>query len=133
MDEVMALTAVEEEIAERLEKRIPYVEEIFLTKANYDNIIEDIILEARNIALSHIYPFNEYPTLQLPTRYINWQYRCCIELYNLADKRGFSTYSENGLSWGKLTDGLSEQLMSELMSKVGIPKRKKEETEDVGN
>ena len=61
--------------------------------------------------------------MELPKKYYNWQLRCCIELYNLADKQGLTNYSENSLSWAKLTDGLSKDLMSKLTSKVGIPKK----------
>lgn len=128
MDNVTELTEIEEEMVERLQSRIPYNELIFGNKENYELIFEDIVLNARYIALSTVFPFEDYSTKELPKKYINWQYRCCIELYNLADKQGFITYSENGLSWGKLTDGLSLQLITELTSKVGIPK--KEEIEE---
>lgn len=126
MDNVIELTEIEEEIIERLQNRIPYNEQMFGNKKNYELILEDIVLNARYIALSYIFPFDDYSTMELPKKYINWQYRCCIELYNLADKQGFTTYSENGLSWGKLTDGLSLQLTTELTSKVGIPKKEDE-------
>ena len=126
MDNVIELTEIEEELVERLEKRIPYNEQMFGNKKNYELILEDIVLNARYIALSYIFPFDDYSTMELPKKYINWQYRCCIELYNLADKQGFTTYSENGLSWGKLTDGLSLQLTTELTSRVGIPKEEDE-------
>lgn len=126
MDNVIELTEIEKEIIERLQNRIPYNEQMFGNKKNYELILEDIVLNARYIALSYIFPFDDYSTMELPKKYINWQYRCCIELYNLADKQGFTTYSENGLSWGKLTDGLSLQLTTELTSKVGIPKKEDE-------
>ena len=126
MDDVIELTEIEEELVERLEKRIPYNEQMFGNKKNYELILEDIVLNARYIALSIIFPFDDYSAKELPKKYINWQYRCCIELYNLADKQGFTTYSENGLSWGKLTDGLSLQLTTELTSRVGIPKEEDE-------
>lgn len=127
----MELTEIEEEMVERLQNRIPYSDDIFATKKNYSLILEDIVVNARHIALSHLHPFDDYSAMELPRKYINWQYRCCIELYNLADKQGFTTYSENGLSWGKISDGLSEQLVQELMPRVGVPKR--EEDSDVGD
>lgn len=130
MDDIFELTEMEEQILDRLEERIPYNETIFGNKTNYDFILEDIILHARSIGLSRVYPFYDYLTKTLPTKYTEWQYKCCIELYNLADKSGFVTYSENGLSWGKMTDGISRQLLDEIVSKPGIPSKVAEEDED---
>lgn len=131
MDGVMNLTRNEEKLLERIKKRIPYNENIFKTKQNYNLVLEDIIINARFKALSVLYPFNDYSTIELPLKYINWQYRCCIELFNLADKQGFSSYSENSLNWSRLTDGISTQLIDELMPKGKVPK--KEENTDVGD
>lgn len=130
MNDIFELTEMEEEIQDRLVKRIPYNENIFGNKENYNLIIEDLILSARNIALSRVYPFYDYSTKKLPNKYIEWQYKCCIELYNLADKTGFITYSENGLSFGKLTDGISRQLLEEIVSKAGIPSKVLDEDEE---
>ena len=123
------LTEIEEDIISRLENRIPYNIDIFGSKSNYDLILEDLVLNARNIGLSRVYPFYDYSNKTLPKRYTDWQYRCCIELYNLADKTGFVTYSENGLSWGKLTDGVSKQLLEEITSKAGIPSKVSDDNE----
>lgn len=130
MTDVFELTEMEEQILERLERRIPYNETLFGNKLNYDLVMEDIILNARDVGLSRVYPFYDYSTKKLPNKYAEWQYKCCLELYNLADKTGFITYSENGLSWGKITDGVSLQLLEELTSKAGVPNKVKEEDED---
>ena len=127
--DIYELTDIEEDIITRLEKRIPYNEDKFGEKSNYDLILEDLVLNARNIGLSRVFPFYDYSTKTLPQKYANWQYRCAIELYNLADKAGFSTYSENGLSWGKMSDGISKQLLEEITSKAGIPVLEEEENE----
>lgn len=123
MDEIFELTDMEQEILTRLEKRIPYREVIFGDITNYNLIMEDLIINSRNIGLSRVYPFYDYSNKKLPTKYADWQYRCCVELYNLADKTGFHTYSENGLSWGKATDGISLQLLNEITSKAGVPSK----------
>ena len=124
------LNDIETDIITRLEKRIPYNADKFGEKANYDLILEDLVLNARNIGLSRVYPFYDYSKKTLPKKYADWQYRCAIELYNLADKSGFITYSENGLSWGKLTDGISVQLLLEITSKAGIPSKITEEEDE---
>ena len=68
--------------------------------------------------------------MPFPTRYYNWQIRCSVELYNNAGASNIASYSENGLSWTKFKDGLSQSLINELVSKVGTPKRKDTESED---
>jgi hypothetical protein len=123
------LTDIEDDIIARLEKRIPYNPDLFGEKSTYDLILEDLVLNARTIGLSRVFPFYDYSQKTLPERYADWQYRCAIELYNLADKTGFVTYSENGLSWGKLTDGVSKQLLEEITSKAGIPSKVSEDYE----
>lgn len=130
MDDIFELTDMDEQVLDRLQKRIPYSEKLFGTKLNYDMILEDIVLSARDLGLSRVYPFYDYSTKTLPNKYAQWLYKCCIELYNLADKTGFITYSENGLSFGKLTDGVSRQLLEEIMSKPGVPNKVKEDDGD---
>lgn len=127
--DIYELTEIEEDIISRLEKRIPYNPDIFGEKSNYDLILEDLVLNARSIGLSRVFPFYDYSEKTLPKKYADWQYRCAIELYNLADKGGFITYSENGLSWGKLTDGISNQLLNEIISKPGVPSKVSDEDE----
>ena len=130
MDDIFELTEMEEQVLDRLQKRIPYDEILFGSKENYNMIFEDIVINARDLGLSRVYPFYDYSTKQLPNKYAQWLYKCSLEIYNLADKTGFVTYSENGLSWGKITDGVSKQLLEEITSKAGIPSKIKEENED---
>jgi len=123
MDDIFELTEIEEDMFDRLKLRIPYSQIIYGNEKQWKNIIEDLIVTARFKALSLIYPFDDYASKEVPKKYILWQYKCCIELYNLADKIGFSGYGENGLSWSKLTDGLSKELVTEITSRVGVPKK----------
>lgn len=90
----------------------------------YDNMIDNLLEDSKNIALSNIYPFEDWSSLDLPAKYKNWQIRAAIELYNLADKAGIKSYSENGLSWRKASDLLSVGLMEEIMPKVGTLRKK---------
>lgn len=108
----------------KLMKKIPFNEVIHKSMSNYDLIIEDLIDASTSMALSLKYPFlDDYTNVVVPKKYLNWQYRCCIELYKLAGKEGIVSYSENGLSWSKLTDGLPKQLLEEIIPCVGVPKR----------
>lgn len=111
----------------KLMKRIPYNEIIHKNMDDYNLIIEDLIETSKNMALSLKYPFMEdYTDMSVPKKYENWQYRCCLELYKLAGKEGITSYSENGLSWSKLTDGLPKQLLEEIIPRIGIPKKEDE-------
>lgn len=107
---------------EKLKSRIVFNKDIFGTLENYDKAINDLLEDSKFIALSTLYPFEDYSSMDLPSKYNNWQLRCCIELYNMSDKSIYVSYSENGFSFSKLTDGLSISLMNELTPKVGVPK-----------
>lgn len=108
---------------EKLKLRIPYDEDIFGSNEVYEQVLEDLLEDTKNMCLSILYPFEDTHEMDLPSRYENWQLRACVELFNLADKQGIINYTENGISWGKKSDGLSVSLMNELTSRVGIPKK----------
>lgn len=105
-----------------LMKRIPYDEDIFGNPDKWNEVLNDLLEDSKNIALETIYPFDDFVELELPKKYYNWQLRCCVELYNLADKQGIINYGENSVNWSRLSDGLSHDLMRKLTSKVGVPK-----------
>lgn len=107
---------------DNLKLKIPYDVDIFENDSNYNVILNQLLEDSKYITLSLLYPFEDYYNMDLPLAYNNWQLRCCVELYNLADKAGFSNYSENGLSFQKLSDGLSTQLLSQIIASVGVPK-----------
>lgn len=111
----------------KLKLRIPYDEDIFGDNATYEAILNDLLEDSKNILLETLYPFDDFTDYEVPNQYKGWQLRCCVELYNMADKQGITNYSENSLSWTKLSDGLSNSLMDKITSKVGVPKKKEEE------
>lgn len=116
---------------EELKLKIPYDEDIFESNENYENTLNELLKDSASILLETLYPFEDsFDDILIPRRYYNWQLRCCVELYNLADKQGITNYSENTLSWTKLSDGLSNDLMNKLTSKVGVPKKVVIEEED---
>ena len=109
---------------EILKKRIPFEITGLEYDYEYNNMIDALLEDSKNIALSNIYPFEDWSDYDLPAKYKNWQIRAAIELYNLADKAGIKSYSENGLSWSKSSDLLSDGLMEEIMPKVGVIKKR---------
>lgn len=123
----------EEELAIQLpllQDKIPYDEDVFEEEDNWELILNDLLTDSKSILLETLYPFDDDLVIEetpIPPKYYNWQLRCCVELYNMADKQGVVNYSENGLSWSKLVDGLSTSLMNKLNSHVGIPKSSKDD------
>lgn len=111
-----------EEQLKKLKSRIPYNVDIFGNTQNYQTALEELLEDSKSIALETLYPYEDTSVMELPKKYYNWQIRCCLELYQLADKSGLTNYSENGISWSKLSDGLSNSLMNKLTSKVGVIK-----------
>lgn len=136
-EEVETATSSENEVVNedtdpqllKLQSRIPYDEDIFGSQANYLAALGELLEDSKSIALETLYPYEDTSKMDLPSKYNNWQIRCCLELYNLADRVGLTNYSENGISWSKLSDGLSNTLMNKLISKVGIPKKEEIEGE----
>ena len=114
----------------KLKKKIPYDEDVFETNENYEDVLNDLLDDSKDILLETLYPFDDFTDFEVPTQYEGWQLRCCVELYNMADKQGITNYSENSLSWTKLSDGLSNSLMNKIVSKVGVPRKKEEEEEE---
>ena len=105
----------------KLKSRIPYNADIFGNSSNYQIAMQELLEDSKNIALETLFPYQDTSNMDLPAKYKNWQIRCCLELYNLADKTGITNYAENGISWAKLSDGLSNTLMNKLTSRVGVP------------
>ena len=115
---------------EKLKRRIKYDEDIFGSQENYEQVLSDLLEDSMYIGLSILFPFEDFSNIPFPTRYYNWQIRCCVELYNNSGATNIASYSENGLSWTKFKSGLSQDLLNELMPKVGTPKRIDTESED---
>lgn len=105
---------------DKLKKRIIYNSLIFESEEQYEYILNCLLEDSLAIAISILFPFDSNNII-LPPQYYNWQIRCCIELYNLADKQGMTSYSENGLSFSKYTDGISLQLIDELIPMIYVP------------
>ena len=109
----------------RLMKKIKYDKDIHGNYSDYELLIDDLIDNSKHIALSLKYPFLEdYTNVELPNKYINWQYRCCLELYKGAGREGIVSYAENGWNWSRLSDGLPVSLTNEIIPEVGVPKLK---------
>ena len=116
---------------EKLKDRIPFQENIFGDIETYENALYRLLEDSKYQALSLRFPYQDYSNMELPTKYYNWQLRCCEELYKLVGTNGIISYSENGLSWTRDSGYISYELRSEIESVVGyiIPQ---EENNEVG-
>ena len=109
---------------ELLKNRIEYDSKIFTNNSTYEKVLNRLLDDSKFIALSLRFPYQDYSDMELPKKYNNWQLRCCEEIYKGIGTEGIKSYSENGLSWSRDTDLLSESLMSEIMPKVGTLRKK---------
>lgn len=105
-----------------LKKRIPYDEDYFKDVEEWENVLKDLLETSKSILFDKLFPFNDNVEYVIPQRRYEWQLRCCVELYNLADKSGLTSYAENDISWTKISDGLSRHLLNQLIPNVGVPK-----------
>ena len=114
---------------EKLEKRIKFDDDIFESQEEYESVLTSLLEDSMYIGLSILFPFQDFSEKSFPKKYYNWQIRCCVELYENTGANNIASYSENGLSWTKFKSGLSQDLINELMPKVGTPKRESESEE----
>lgn len=114
---------------EKLEKRIKFDDDIFESQEEYESVLTSLLEDSMYIGLSILFPFQDFSEKSFPKKYYNWQLRCSVELYDMAGASNIASYSENGLSWTKFKSGLSQDLINELMPKVGTPKRESESEE----
>ena len=106
----------------KLEKALPFKEGEFDNRNQYENTLNKLLDDSLYIALSDLYPYEDWTNIKLPSKFYNWQIRACIELCNFIGKEGILSYSENGLSYSKLKDGLSNDLQNEIIPNVGVIK-----------
>lgn len=109
---------------DKLKKRIPYDTNVFLDNDNYEDTLKQLLDDSESVALSDLYPFEDWSIKTLPKKLYNWQLRACKELYTYLGKEGIKSYSENGLSFSRIKDGLSQDLENEIMPNAGFISKK---------
>ena len=115
-----------------LKERIEYDENVFTDNETYEKVLNRLLDDSKYIALSLRYPYQDYSNLELPTKYNNWQLRCCEELYNGIGTEGIKSYSENGLSWTRDSGYISYELRGEIEPLVGyIIQEESDEDEEI--
>lgn len=102
-----------------LKSRIEYDKNIFGNTQTYILVLKRLLEDSKYIALSLRYPYLDYSAMELPKKYLNWQLRCCTEIYNNIGNEGIKSYSENGLSWSRDSGFISYELRNEIEQIVG--------------
>lgn len=104
---------------ELLKNRIEYNENIFDNYDTYEEVLNRLLEDSKFVGLSIRFPYKDYSNMELPSKYNNWQLRCCEEIYNGIGTQGIKSYSENGLSWTRDSGYISYELRNEIESTVG--------------
>lgn len=104
---------------EYLQERIEYDSNVFGDINTYTRVLNNLLEDSKHIALSLRFPYKDYSNIKLPTKYNNWQLRCCIEIYQGIGTEGIKSYSENGLNWTRDSGYVSRELREEIEPLVG--------------
>lgn len=84
-------------------------------------ILEDCLESAKNAILARRFPMTEWP-VDLPTQYLDLQFRIAMDLYNKIGAEGQKGHTENGVSRTWESSWISEQLLQEVTPLVGVPR-----------
>lgn len=112
---------------ELLKNRIEYEQNIFGDLSTYNKVLTRLLEDSKYVGLSLRFPYKDYSNLELPSKYNNWQLRCCEEIYQGIGTQGIKSYAENGLSWTRDSGYISYELRNEIESVVGYIKETTEE------
>lgn len=85
----------------------------------YIKVLNRLLDDSKFIALSLRFPYQDYSNMELPSKYKNWQLRCCQEIYQGIGTEGIKSYAENGLSWTRDSGYISYELRNEIEAIVG--------------
>ena len=102
-----------------LKNRIEYDKNIFGDLGTYTKVLNRLLEDSKYVGLSIRFPYKDFSNMELPSKYKNWQLRCCEEIYNGIGTQGIKSYSENGLSWTRDSGYISYELRNEIESMVG--------------
>ena len=81
-------------------------------------LLEECLAHAKAAIMARRYPFSDWPD-ELEARYEDLQYRIALDLYNKSGAEGELSHSENGISRSYESSWISEQLLNEVVPKVG--------------
>ena len=85
-----------------------------------ESILTDCLESAKSAILARRFPYSEWSE-DLEPKYLDLQFRIALDLYNKIGAEGQMTHSENGIARTWESSWISEQLLSEVVPKVGVP------------
>lgn len=101
---------------------MPNLERLKLRTGETDKqLLSDCLDSARNAILARRFPYQEWPK-DVPTQYVDLQFRIALDLYNKIGAEGQVGHSENGVSRSFESSWISNQLLREVTPLVGVPK-----------
>lgn len=83
-------------------------------------LLAELLESAENIIIARRYPFGSGETV-FEERYRDLKIRIAEDMYNRIGATGELSHSENGISRSYGSEWVSEQLLSEIIPKVGKP------------
>lgn len=95
-----------------------------ITDSSKDDLLSLLIQVAQDTALRKMYPFaKDISDKIVPLKYELWVVQAAKEMYQNLGNENVKRYSENGLSieYKDLINGISNDLLNQLPSKVGVP------------
>ena len=113
------MDSVEKKQIDFLKERIEFEPNVFGDYLTYTKVLNNLLEDSKHIALSLRFPYKDYSNINLPTKYNNWQLRCCVEIYQGIGTEGIKSYSENGLNWTRDSGYISRELREEIEPLVG--------------
>ena len=104
------------DLMERLIAKFPEAEETEL---------EDLVETAKYAILNRRFPYGDFPEDEngdtfVEKRYLDLQYRICIDLYNKVGAEGQLGHSENGINRTYESSWVSDQLLREITPLCGV-------------
>ena len=113
------MDSVENKQIDFLKERIEFEPSVFGDYLTYTKVLNNLLEDSKHLALSLRFPYKDYSNINLPTKYNNWQLRCCVEIYQGIGTEGIKSYSENGLNWTRDSGYISRELREEIEPLVG--------------
>lgn len=102
-----------------LKERIEYDKDIFQDNETYEKVLNRLLEDSKYVGLSLRFPYVDNWNIELPSKYKNWQIRCCTEIYEQIGTIGLKSYAENGLSWTRDSTYISNELRGEIEPMIG--------------
>lgn len=112
-----------------LKERIEYDTNVFSNNEIYEKVLKRLLEDSKYVGLSLRYPYLDNWDIDLPKKYLNWQLRCCEEIYEQIGTIGLKSYSENGLSWTRDSSYISNELRNEIEPMIGYIEGEEENEE----